>query len=386
MADFDYILRETVVTREHRPGFWENGIYSPDAHITAIGCGAFMAESLKGIRLSSCLRSIDREAFAYCMQLEEIVIPETITHIPESAFYCCENLKKVVFESTPTAIGRFAFAGCFRLTEFVVAGVSKTPEEMIALQIAQPYAFFGCGCDIREPLPDASEGDPQLSQAIPRYESYYYRQQLLLLYDLQEGMHFVKQPTWNRQDPAQFQWMPGISREDLRQFLEKHRLGLPEEYENVLLKTNGAGLFRQMMILYSVPTENENDWQWEHSLPWLNSPQTRNDLGIPQALYLLGRVGSGIWFGVVQQDGQPKMAEFSIRDKQLRVYREYAQWRQRLHQNYQFDPHLWEQEDRMKALEGELDAMGYPDLCDTSLWEIRDRAQAMKSGQAPTGK
>lgn len=367
----------TQANREYGSGKWQAGIEYPDGDITCLDCRAFIAEPISAISLPPRLESIGPEAFAFCTRLEEIVIPGTVTDIPESAFYCCENLKRVVFEAPPASIGRFAFAGCYALTEFVVAGVSRSLEDMIALDGAQPYAFFGCGGDIREPLPEADPPNTELHEATPRYFSAYYYQQSAFCGDIQWGMNYTKhwqRRGWNRQDPEQFRWMPGISREALQQWLEASRLQLPEEYEAVLLKTNGAELFRQRMTLYSVPTENENDWQWEHSLEWLNSTQNREKCGIPQELYLLGCVAEGIWFGVVQRDGQPKIAEFNLREKHLQVYGEYGRWRERLYKFYQFNPDYWETEDRLYALQEELYSMGPPDVYTTSLWQIRERA------------
>lgn len=380
-----YASEKTEENREYGSGKWLAGVDYPDGEIAEIGCKAFMGEPISGIRLPPRLKSIGPEAFAFCTQLEEIRIPGTVTDIAQSAFYCCEKLKKVVFDAPPASIGRFAFAGCYMLTEFVVAGVSRTLEDMLALHVAQPYAFFGCGGDIREPLPEAYPPNTELHEATPRYGSAYYYQQLSFYEDMLWGMHYTKhweQKNWNRQDPAQFRWMPGISRENLGKWLAKNRIQLPKEYENVLMQTNGAELFRQMMTLYSVPVEDACDWQWEHSLEWLNTPKMREECGIPQELYLLGCVAEGIWFGVVQRDGRPKIAEFNLREKHLQVYGEYGRWRARLYKYYQVDPEVWETEDQMFALQEELFNMGAPDRYLTNLWEIRERAEAMRSDPA----
>lgn len=364
----------TVVTHRNRPGEFRDGVYHAAEEVTAISGGAFLGDPLHGIHFPPQLESIGPEAFAFCQNLEEIVVPKSITVIPQALFYCCHKLKKVVFEAVPTSIGPYAFAGCYLLTQFVVDGVSRTLEDLIGLNIAQPYAFFGCGCDIREEI----VGD---NHDIPVYESAYYRQELWTYQDARIswdrfGLHHIR---WKRENPKEFRWTPGIPREELLSWLQKNHLRLPEEYRNALEKTNGAELFRSMMTMYAVPGPDADPWQQAHSLEWLNSPEVREQHHVPRELYLLGTTDLGTWFGVVQPGGKPCMADFYIHEGSLRVYREYRKWKDHIMKNFQLDESYWEFEDHLQALEDHLDSLVGTEWCYTDLEDIREEVQNRKS-------
>ena len=52
-----------------------------------------------------------------CGKVEEIIIPDSVTHIGEEAFEYCEKLKKVVFPASLESIGDDAFNGCSKLID-----------------------------------------------------------------------------------------------------------------------------------------------------------------------------------------------------------------------------------------------------------------------------
>ena len=60
------------------------------------------------------------EAFAGCLNLEVIEIPNTITSIGIGAFYGCSSLTSVAIPSSVTSIGYGIFSGCSGLTSIIV--------------------------------------------------------------------------------------------------------------------------------------------------------------------------------------------------------------------------------------------------------------------------
>lgn len=63
-------------------------------------------ELLEGIKV------VTREAFSYCMRLEEVVFPDSIERIDDYAFFGCSNLKRIVVPNKKIKIGKNAFWGC----------------------------------------------------------------------------------------------------------------------------------------------------------------------------------------------------------------------------------------------------------------------------------
>lgn len=83
---------------------------------------------------NSELTSLGTYAFAYCTSLLEIILPATITEIPDSLFYGCTSLFSVGIGPV-TSIGKSAFYGATSLTLIVLPST---------LQTIQEYAFYNC--------------------------------------------------------------------------------------------------------------------------------------------------------------------------------------------------------------------------------------------------
>ncbi|MEE1303940.1 MAG: leucine-rich repeat domain-containing protein [Agathobacter sp.] len=77
--------------------------------ITEIPEGAFKSSALEEIKLPTTLKTIGKEAFMYCKNLEAITIPNGVTEIKEDCFNQCTKLKKVVLPSQLKSIGTEAF-------------------------------------------------------------------------------------------------------------------------------------------------------------------------------------------------------------------------------------------------------------------------------------
>ncbi len=66
--------------------------------VTLIGLGAFMgSRSLKKVTLPESLTVIDRSAFAGCISLPTLTLPEGLERINASAFESCTSLRRVTF-------------------------------------------------------------------------------------------------------------------------------------------------------------------------------------------------------------------------------------------------------------------------------------------------
>ena len=91
--------------------------------IRTIDSDAFkVCKSLKEINIPNGVTSIGRAAFFDCQKLANINIPDSMTLIGNSAFKDCINLKNVTVSNPLTEIRLYAFAHCYKLTLSAPAG------------------------------------------------------------------------------------------------------------------------------------------------------------------------------------------------------------------------------------------------------------------------
>ena len=91
--------------------------------------------SLKALTLHEGLLEIGDYAFENCESLEEITIPASVRHLGANAFVGCENITKITISEGLTYIGENAFEGCEKLEEIIIpASVTHIGEN----------AFEGC--------------------------------------------------------------------------------------------------------------------------------------------------------------------------------------------------------------------------------------------------
>ena len=64
--------------------------------------------------------AIDGNAFYDCINITNIIIPDSITKLGDDAFYNCTNLTNVIIPDSVTEIGNSAFAGCIKLTNITI--------------------------------------------------------------------------------------------------------------------------------------------------------------------------------------------------------------------------------------------------------------------------
>lgn len=81
--------------------------------------------NLEDIVLPSSLSEIEMGAFEDCASLESITIPEKVTEIKFSTFKDCEALEKVTFHNNIKSVGINAFSGCTSLKDINIPSSVK---------------------------------------------------------------------------------------------------------------------------------------------------------------------------------------------------------------------------------------------------------------------
>lgn len=81
-----------------------------------------------------------------CKAISEVIIPDTITEIPDGAFYNCVGLKSITIPNTIVSIGYEAFGGCVGLNTITM------PNSLTSIG---SNAFNGCTGIIKLEIPDS---------------------------------------------------------------------------------------------------------------------------------------------------------------------------------------------------------------------------------------
>ena len=63
------------------------------------------------------IRRIETSGFADCVNITEVIVPNTVVYLYQNAFSGCSSLEKVTLPETLEQIGRNAFSGCEKLAE-----------------------------------------------------------------------------------------------------------------------------------------------------------------------------------------------------------------------------------------------------------------------------
>ena len=104
--------------------------------VTSIGDYAFAyCMSLRSITIPNSVTSIGDYAFAYCMSLRSITIPNSVTSIGDYAFTNCMSLSSITIPNSVTSIGDYAFTNCMSLSSITI------PNSVTSIGI---YAFENC--------------------------------------------------------------------------------------------------------------------------------------------------------------------------------------------------------------------------------------------------
>jgi len=101
-------------------------IQIPDT-VTSIGMRAFYGcRGLKSIKLSNSITKIEASVFENCISLLSLEIPSSVTTIGDSAFWSCESLTSIVIPNGVTSIGSCAFEHCEKATTITIPASVKT--------------------------------------------------------------------------------------------------------------------------------------------------------------------------------------------------------------------------------------------------------------------
>lgn len=100
-------------------------IVLPDT-VTTIGASAFLFADAGTIELPPSLREIGASAFSNCDNLTSLVIPPSVTHIPERMCSDDTSLRSISLPDTITVIGSFAFDRCSSLTQAYLPSSLRT--------------------------------------------------------------------------------------------------------------------------------------------------------------------------------------------------------------------------------------------------------------------
>ncbi len=100
-----------------------------DEGVTGIGAYAFYdCRQLVAVSLPETLLQIGEDAFAYCVALSALSLPNGITAIAKEAFYNCSGLEEVDLPNTLESLGRAVFGSCAHIKSIRIPGsVSVVP-------------------------------------------------------------------------------------------------------------------------------------------------------------------------------------------------------------------------------------------------------------------
>ncbi|EDR21914.1 hypothetical protein EDI_266780 [Entamoeba dispar SAW760] len=114
--------------------------------------------------IPSSITKLDRRCFYWCESLTSITIPTTISEIGYNCFYCCTSLKSITIPSSISELGYCCFKECYSLTSInIPSSISELGyccfnncSSLTSINIPSSITLFGeycfCGCGCTEEL------------------------------------------------------------------------------------------------------------------------------------------------------------------------------------------------------------------------------------------
>lgn len=93
-------------------------IIIPD-NVTEISEGAFYNVPLKSVKIGNGVKTIEKDTFNYCADIETLELGSSIETIGESAFYNCSSIKTLILPDSLKTIEKEAFRQCAKLNDIV---------------------------------------------------------------------------------------------------------------------------------------------------------------------------------------------------------------------------------------------------------------------------
>lgn len=121
----------TQLTNSDSEGVFENCAQLETVTFSEVTSGAHGTSSSQAAKIT-----LGKLMFKNCDKLESVVLPKSVTALPQSGFYGCSKLSGIVFNGTLTSFGNYTFAGC---TSLEAIDLSKATATSIATGM-----FNGC--------------------------------------------------------------------------------------------------------------------------------------------------------------------------------------------------------------------------------------------------
>ena len=158
----------TQLTNSDSEGVFENCAQLEAVTFSEVTSGAYGTSSNQAAKIT-----LGKLMFKNCDKLESVVLPKSVTALPEAVFYGCSKLSGIVFNGTISSFGDYSFAGC---TSLEAIDLSKATSTSIAtgmfdgctkladvklntgrLQYINDYAFRNCVSLVSEVPEDAPD-------------------------------------------------------------------------------------------------------------------------------------------------------------------------------------------------------------------------------------
>ena len=158
----------TQLTNSDSEGVFENCAQLEAVTFSEVTSGAHGTSSSQAAKIT-----LGKLMFKNCDKLESVVLPKSVTALPETVFYGCSKLSGIVFNGTLTSFGDYSFAGCTSLAAIDLSeatatsiatgmfdGCTKLADVKLntgRLQYINDYAFRNCVSLVSEVPEDAPD-------------------------------------------------------------------------------------------------------------------------------------------------------------------------------------------------------------------------------------